>query len=243
MNVLILGGTAEARALARVLVDRGLNVTSSLAGRVARPALPAGQVRIGGFGGAAGLAAYVRSEGVTQVVDATHPFAAQMSQNAAVAAVDTGVPLLRLARPGWSSHALAAEWIWVDSLEAARAAADDAVRPFVTTGRQSLPAYVGWEDRDVLVRLVDPVEELPERWTTVISRGPYDHVGERALLLAETVDALITKDSGGAYTVAKVEVATALGIPVIIVTRPPDEPGVLSVSSVDEAVTQLLGPS
>lgn len=241
MNLLILGGTAEARALARVLVDHGLSVTSSLAGRVARPALPAGGVRIGGFGGSEGLATYVRTAGVTHVVDATHPFAAQMSHHAALAAAETVVPLLRLARPGWRAHPLADQWTWVDSLDAARAAADGAQRPFVTTGRQSLPAYAAWSDREVLVRLVDAAEGLPTRWTSVISRGPYDHDGERTLMLAEGVDALLTKDSGGSHTVAKVEVATTLGLPVIIISRPPDEPGVQSVSSVDEAAARLLG--
>lgn len=242
MNVLILGGTAEARALARALVELGVFVTSTLAGRVARPALPAGEVRIGGFGGVAGLVSYVQAGGFTQVVDATHPFAAQMSRHAALAAAETGVDLLRLARPGWRAHPLAEQWTWVDSLDAARSAASGAKRPFVTTGRQSLPAYDAWSDRDVLVRLVDVAEGLPTRWTSVISRGPYDHDGERALMLAEGVDALLTKDSGGSHTVAKVDVATTLGIPVVIVSRPPGEPGVQSVSTVEEAVARLANP-
>lgn len=242
MHVLILGGTAEARALARALVEQGVFVTSTLAGRVAHPALPAGEVRIGGFGGVAGLVSYVQAGGFTQVVDATHPFAAQMSRHASLAAAETEVPLLRLARPGWRAHPLAKQWTWVDSLHAARSAADGARRPFVTTGRQSLPAYAAWSDRDVLVRLVDVAEGLPARWTSVISRGPYDHDGERTLMLAEGVDALLTKDSGGSHTVAKVDVATALGIPVVIVSRPPGEPGGQSVSTVEEAVARLANP-
>lgn len=241
MNVLILGGTAEARALAQALVDRGVPVTSTLAGRVARPALPAGEVRIGGFGGASGLVSYVQAGGFTQVVDATHPFAAKMSHHAALAAAETGVGLLRLARPGWRAHPLAEQWTWVDSLDAARSAADDARRPFVTTGRQSLPAYDAWFDRDVLVRLVEVAEGLPTRWTSVISRGPYDHDGERTLMQVEGVDTLLTKDSGGSYTVAKVEVATDLRVPVVIVSRPPDEPGVMTVSTTEGAVNHLLG--
>lgn len=240
MHVLILGGTAEARALARALVDRGVNVTSTLAGRVAHPALPAGEVRVGGFGGVAGLVSYVQAGGFTQVVDATHPFAAQMSRHASLAAAETEMPLLRLARPGWRAHPLAEQWTWVDSLDAARSAADGATRPFVTTGRQSLPAYDTWSDRDVLVRLVDVTEGLPTRWTSVTSRGPYDHDGERTLMIAEGVDALLTKDSGGSYTVAKVEVATALGLPVVIVSRPPQELGVQTVSTAEVAVARLL---
>lgn len=240
MTVLVLGGTAEARELARCLVARRVPVISSLAGRVARPALPVGEVRIGGYGGPHGLARFITERQITAVVDATHPFAAQMSRHAALATAQTGTPLLRLARPGWSQHPATARWRWVADLPEARSAAAAADRPFLTTGRQSLPAFAAWHDRDVVVRLVDPPEQpLSARWTVITSRGPYGHDDERRLMLGYRVDALITKDSGGTHTVAKLEVATELGIPVLVVARPPVEPGVRAVSSVADVLGWL----
>ena len=147
--ILVLGGTAEARSLAAALVDRGVDVLSSLAGRVSNPALPVGPVRIGGFGGAGGLATFLRRHGVAAVVDATHPFAARISANAAVAAADTDTPLIRLVRPSWRDHPDAACWTWVESTPAVMAAAPGAQRPFLTTGRQSLSEFLPWSDRQV----------------------------------------------------------------------------------------------
>jgi precorrin-6A/cobalt-precorrin-6A reductase len=240
MTVLILGGTAEARELARDLAERRVPAMSSLAGRVSRPALPAGEVRVGGFGGVAGLVDFLQRHPVTAVVDATHPFAAQMSRHAAAAAAATGVPLLRLARPGWADHPTASSWEWVPDLPAAAVAGATAARPFLTTGRQSLPHFAGWADRDVLVRLVErPATPLFPRWTVVLSRGPYDPDSERRLLGEEGVDVLVTKDSGGNHTVAKLEVATALGLRVVVVARPPAEVGVRSVSTVAEVLAWL----
>ncbi|CAA9416932.1 MAG: Precorrin-6A reductase [uncultured Propionibacteriaceae bacterium] len=250
MTILILGGTAEARALARDLVALDFAVLSSLAGRVAQPALPAGDLRIGGFGGPHGLVRFLQDRrrhddpispeyprAITAIVDATHPFAAQMSHHAALAAAETGIPLLRLARSGWRSHALADQWCWVPDLATARAAAEPALRPFLTTGRQSLPAFEAWSDRRVVVRLVDPPgAPLPARWQLFRSRGPYTHQGERQLMTDHAVDVLITKDSGGDYTVAKLEVATELAIPVVVVSRPAPEPGVETVTTVEAAV-------
>lgn len=154
--ILILGGTAEARELAAALVAAGHPVLSSLAGRVSRPALPAGEVRVGGFGGVEGLAAFLRERRIAAVVDATHPFAARISANAAAAAEAARCPLLRVQRPSWREYPAAESWTWVADADAARAAADHAQRPFLTTGRQSLTAFLPWADRDVLVRVVDP---------------------------------------------------------------------------------------
>jgi precorrin-6A/cobalt-precorrin-6A reductase len=236
MTVVILGGTTEARQLASVLLADGIDVVSSLAGRVQSPSLPAGRVRIGGFGGVEGLAEYLLNQRATALVDATHPFAATISENAVQAASRTGTPLVRLERPGWTEHPRASSWIWVPDVAAARVAADSARRPFLTTGRQSLNEFGSWADRDVLVRLVDPpTKALPQRWTIIVSRGPYHYSSERQILNEHAIDVLLTKDSGGAHTVAKLDAAGDLGIPVVIIARP-EHPPVPVLSTVAETV-------
>ena len=225
MTILILGGTAEARTLAAELAGAGRDVLTSLAGRVREPAMPPGRVRIGGFGGADGLAAFLRASRISAMVDATHPFAARIGAHAATAAALTGVPLLRLERPGWADHPRSTEWTWVADAEAARVAADAYRRPFLTTGRQSLPAFLTWADRSVLARVVDPPEvPVPERWTLITARGPYGYAAERRLLGEFGVDVLLTKDSGGSQTVAKIDAAGDLDIRIVIIARPVREP-------------------
>jgi len=238
IRTLILGGTSEARELARRLVDDGLDVTSSLAGRVADPALPAGAVRIGGFGGPDGLADYLRRERIAVVVDATHPFAVTISAAAVAACAATGVPLLRLARPGWAEHPLARSWEWVDSYpDAARVAGELGSRVFLTTGRSTLSQFAGLGASYVLVRLVDPVERaLPAGWQVICSRGPYTVEGERLLLGEHAIDVLVTKDSGGQLTVPKLTAAAELDVPVVVVRRPVGPVGVQQVSTVLAAV-------
>jgi precorrin-6A/cobalt-precorrin-6A reductase len=240
MTVLILGGTTEARQLAAALAADGVDVISSLAGRVGTPNLPAGRVRVGGFGGPGGLADYLRRQHASAVVDATHPFAAKISKNVVHAASIAGTPLIRLERPGWREHPRANTWTWVPDAAAARAAAARAFRPFLTTGRQSLRDFDAWADRDVLVRLVDPpANPLPRRWRVILSRGPYSYSGERTILTEHGIDMILTKDSGGTHTVAKLEAAGALSIPVVIIARPEPAPVPL-LRTVGEAVAWCM---
>lgn len=243
MTVLILGGTGEARALAQVLCDNEIDFVSSLAGRVRNPRLPVGAVRIGGFGGIDGLEKYLRDNDVGAVVDATHPFAKGISDNAAVACSAAGVPLLRLQRPGWSDDT--GGWIWVDGHDDAAVAAASGAGVFLSTGRQTLDRFVGpLGTHRVVVRIVDPLDgELPSRWTVVQARGPYTLDRERALMQDHEVDTLVTKDSGGDLTRAKLDAAAELGVRVIVVRRPTAPAGVHTVATVDEAAAWVLRPA
>ncbi|MFT4163608.1 MAG: cobalt-precorrin-6A reductase [Microlunatus sp.] len=245
-RVLILGGTAEARALASELVARGCAVVSSLAGRVRDPALPVGEVRIGGFStasldGIGGLAAYLVEQHITAVVDATHPFAATISTNAVAARGRTGTPLIRLQRPGWRTHPDADRWLWVDSVDDAVEAGGAYARPFLTTGRQSLSVFAaGWAEKDVTARVVDPPEfVLPSRWQLIRSRGPYAYADEHALMKAAGTDLLVTKDSGGTHTAAKLDAARDLGIQVLVIARPAVIGDVTEVSTTAEVLDLL----
>lgn len=236
--VLVLGGTAEARALARALVDAGVRVVSSLAGRVQEPALPLGEVRIGGFGGASGLAAWVREQQVPAVVDATHPFASTMTAHAVEACAAAGVPLVVLRRPGWPPEP---GWVWADSVpDAAALLPSLGKRVFLTTGRTSLAAFAGL-DLEFLVRCVDPPSgPLPHRVQVLLSRGPFTVDGERALLREHAVDVLVTKDSGGTLTSAKLAAARAEDVQVLVVRRPPLPPGVDAMTSVEAALARVI---
>ncbi|MDL4774307.1 MULTISPECIES: cobalt-precorrin-6A reductase [Thermomonosporaceae] len=238
-RVLLLGGTGEARRLAgRLADDPAYEVISSLAGRVAEPALPAGRTRIGGFGGPDGLADWLARERIDAVVDATHPFAAVMTGSAVAAAARTGLPLVVLRRPGWTRDD-GDDWRRVPSLEAA-AANLPGERVFLTTGRKNLGAFAGDGRRWFLVRSVDPPEPpFPPRMETVLARGPFTVEEELALMRGRSVDVLVTKDSGSAMTAAKLTAARALGIPVVMVDRPPLPAGAAVVTSVDGALGWL----
>lgn len=241
-DVLILGGTGEARALAAALVDDGVDVLSSLAGRVQNPRLPVGEVRIGGFGGRDGLAAFLRESGVQMVVDATHPFAARITPNAVAACHDAEVPYLRLARPAWEPGPND-RWTRVPTIEdAAVAVAQRGGRVFLTTGRQDVSAFAGVENAWFLIRVVDePDTALPSHHLVLRSRGPYTPEDERALIDEHRLDLIVTKNSGGSLTAAKLHVAAERGIEVIVVDRPVEPAGTEAVTTVDEAVERVRG--
>ncbi|TMS54626.1 cobalt-precorrin-6A reductase [Mycobacterium sp. DBP42] len=234
MKVLLLGGTGEARALAAALHPQ-VEVISSLAGRVPDPALPVGPVRIGGFGGVDGMRQWLQDAAVDAVVDATHPFAATITAHAAQVCAELGLPHLILARPAWSPGTA---MVVASDTEAAETVADRGYsRVFLTTGRSGTRAF-----KDVeawfLIRAVtapDP-DTLPADHQLLLSRGPYDYGGELALLREHRIDALVTKNSGGAMTEPKLRAAEAAGVPVVMVDRPPLPPGAHAVATVEEAV-------
>jgi precorrin-6A/cobalt-precorrin-6A reductase len=243
--ILILGGTSEARELAGELAAAGVPVISSLAGRVARPRLPAGEVRIGGFGGPEALAGWLHEHGIVAVVDATHPFAERISASAAAACPRAGVPLLRLERPGWRQRP-GDRWRWVDGLDAAAAAIPQlGERVLLTTGRQGLGAFAGVDEAWFLIRCVDPPgPPLPARHELILDRGPYTLAGELALIDRHRLDVVVTKDSGGRHTQAKLDAARERGLPVIVVRRPAraDAAAVSAVASARAWIREVLAP-
>ena len=222
MTVLVLGGTSEARTLAAQLNDLpGLRVVSSLAGRVSNPVLPAGEVRVGGFGGVPGLAAYAGAQGIGAVVDATHPFAETISAHAVEACAQAGLPLLRLARPAWTPRD-GDDWHDAGSLgEAAAMLPGLGTRVFLTTGRQGLASFAALDRLWFLIRCVDPPGgPLPANREVLLARGPYERESEHALMRRHGIDVLVTKNSGGPLTEGKLDAARDLGIPVIMISRP-----------------------
>ncbi len=235
-RLLILGGTGEAAALATHLAARpDLDVITSLAGRTRAPAHPPGLRRTGGFGGAPGLARYLGEESIDLVVDATHPFAAGITANAATACAQTGVPRLILARPPWAPQAGDR---WIEAADAAGAAAalpGLARRVFLSTGRRELGAFSGLSDLWFLVRLIDrPPAPVPLRdYELVLARGPFTVEDEKELLKKHAIAAVVSKNSGGEATYAKVAAARALALPVVIIRRPalPDGEAVTTVDA------------
>ena len=226
-RVLILGGTGDARRLASLATAAGFDVTSSLAGRTAHPKLPEGASRAGGFGGAEGLAAYLRDGGFDCLVDATHPFADQISRNAAQAAALAGLPRVLLDRPGWEA-APGDRWIRVSSAEdAASKLTGLASRVFLTIGRQELAVFAHLQRIWFLYRMIDaPATGEPRPpGLLLLDRGPFSEHAERALMEEHRIEAVVTRDSGGEETYPKVAAARALGLPVVTIERPPIPPG------------------
>ncbi|WP_227982435.1 cobalt-precorrin-6A reductase [Nocardia spumae] len=241
-KVLILGGTREARELAAIAGgEREFEIVSSLAGRVREPVLPEGQVRIGGFGGTAGLRKWLTDNDIDAVVDATHPFAGTISAHAVAAARSVGVPILHLRRPGWSPEP-GDRWIRVPDLTAAARAAAEHGRIFLTIGRQGVAHFAGLSESWFLIRAIDPpAGPVPPRHRLLLSRGPFTVARELELLREHRIDALVTKDSGGDLTVAKLTAARAHDIPVIVVDRPPTPEGADRADTVAAAWEWLRG--
>ena len=218
-KILLLGGTADARALASLLAAAGADFVSSLAGRTAAPLMPEGQVRIGGFGGVAGLADYVRSHGIGAIADCTHPFAAVISAYAYAAAAETGVRYVRLERPEWAAGP-GDKWLTVPCIGAASDAILPGARVLLTTGVKDLPSFFSRPDIGGVARMIgEPAVEVPPAWRWVQERPPFSVESELALMRGEKISVLVTKNAGGIAR-HKLDAARALGIQVVMVSRP-----------------------
>jgi precorrin-6A/cobalt-precorrin-6A reductase len=241
MRILILGGTAEASALAKLIAgDNRFQPTLSLAGRTASPAAPPIPYRIGGFGGAQGLAVWIKAERVRAVVDATHPFAARISANAVTAAEAAGVALITVIRPAWTPQN-GDQWTLVPSPEAAAAALDGSPRTvFLATGRLELPAFAAVPQHRYIARVIDHPGDvaLPPRIDFIYDRGPFDTATEARLLAEHRAEIVVSKNSGGSATYGKIEAARALGLPVVMIERP-EKPALHTLHSAGEAMRWL----
>ncbi len=241
MRILILGGTIEAFALAtRLSGDARFTPIFSLAGRTAKPVLPPVAHRIGGFGGAQGLANWLRSESIDAIVDATHPFAARISANAAVAARQLGLPILFLQRPPWRQEA-GDNWTRVaDMAQAAAALGAQPVRVFLGIGRQEVAAFKAAPQHFYVVRAIEPpdADNLPPRSEVVLQRGPFELAAERQMFVANGIECIVSKNAGGSAAYAKIAAARQLGLRVVMVERRPLPAGD-TVAGVDDAMHWL----
>jgi precorrin-6A/cobalt-precorrin-6A reductase len=223
MRVLILGGTTEASGLAHLLAgDPRFETTLSLAGRTAKPRTQPVRTRIGGFGGPDGLAAWLQQEAITAVIDATHPYADQISSNAVTACGRLAIPLATIMRPAWQPEP-GDKWLTVASAEAAAdALGPEPRRVFLGLGRLELGAFATSPHHHYIARMIDPPEGvvLPRNIRLIFDRGPFDGQAEAALLMDEKIDVLVSKNSGGAATYAKITATRRLGIPVVMIARP-----------------------
>jgi precorrin-6A/cobalt-precorrin-6A reductase len=223
MRVLILGGTTEASELARLLAaDSRFETTLSLAGRTSNPRTQPVRTRIGGFGGADGLAAWLAQQAIEAVIDATHPYADQISSNAVAACERLAIPLATILRPAWLAEP-DDQWLTVANAEAAaEALGPEPRRVFLSVGRLELGAFASSPHHHYLARTVDPPEGivLPADVSLIFDRGPFDEPAETALLVNEKIDVLVSKNSGGTATYPKIAAARKLGIPVVMIARP-----------------------
>lgn len=236
MTTLILGGTTEASRLAEAMAAAGLPAVLSYAGRTESPRPQPVPTRIGGFGGAEGLAGYLKAEGIGRVIDATHPFAAQISRNALAACAAAGVPLLALERPAWQPGP-GDRWTMAPDLQAAAALLDGPPqRVFLAIGRQNLSAFAGRPQHHYLLRLVDPPDAVPLPDCTVeLARGPFDATQDRALMQRHGITLIVAKNAGGTGAEAKLAAARDLSLPVILIDRPALPPRQVA-ATVEEAL-------
>ena len=239
LRVLLLGGTTEASRLAQALAHAGVDAVFSYAGRTDAPIAQPLPTRVGGFGGVAGLQAFLQAGHITHVVDATHPFATQMSSNAVLACAAAGVPLLALERPAWQAQS-GDVWTHVADIEAAvEALPCESARVFLAIGKQNLVPFLACAQHWYLLRLVDPVLSLPAaRGHVVLDRGPFTLEGDRALLQVHGITHIVSKNSGGTGAEAKLVAARELGLPVILIDRP-HIPSRHTVGSVPEVLRWL----
>ena len=239
-RLLILGGSSEATALLQLASSiPHLDIILSLAGRTAHPVIPAFNTRLGGFGGVEGLITYLKEQSIDLVVDATHPFAAQISENAAQATRLLGIPHLLLERPPWEKQE-SDRWLEVSSHEAAAALLPNlSTRVFLTIGRLELGKYAHLQDICFLMRMIDPPNPPLPPGEILLDRGPFSLETERLLLNQYHIGALVSKNSGGAATYGKIIAARELGIPVVMIERPAI-PAVIRVSEVETAIAWLL---
>ncbi len=234
IRILILGGTAEARLLAeRLENDPRYSPVTSLAGATRAPSAIAGAVRIGGFGGVEGLADYIRSKHITMMIDAAHPFAAQISANAALASTRTGVPCLRLERPPWEPRD-GDSWIIAGDIDGAVRTIPANARVFLTIGRKQAAKFFARKDICLVARMIDaPDAPVPGHVDLLLARPPFTLESETTLMRDKRTTILVAKNSGGADTYGKIEAARALGLPVIMIARP-RKPALATASGVDE---------
>lgn len=240
MKVLILGGTSESRELAAALdTVQGIETITSLAGRVAEPVLPIGRTRVGGFGGSDALAVWLRDNAIDVVVDATHPFASTIGAHAEYATSATGVALLVLTRRPWTADE-GDRWAAVASLPDAAASITPGSRVFLTTGRQGVHHFASVDHSWFLVRAIDPpTGPMPSNMELLLDRGPFDIDHESMVLADNRIDLLITKNSGGDMTRAKLDAARAASIPVLMVDRPARTGSAPTVCDIAAAVDWL----
>ena len=240
MRILLLGGTTEASALAKQLSVAGRDAVFSYAGRTARPASQPLPLRLGGFGGVAGLVEYLRSEGICHVVDATHPFAAQMSANAVAACAEAGVALSALERQPWRAGE-GDNWISVADMQGAvEALPTQGARVFLAIGKQNLDRFAAKPGNHYLLRLVDAPEAalpLPD-CAVVVARGPFDAAGDQALMSEHGITHVVAKNAGGVGAEAKLQAARALGVSIVMIDRP-EVPDRMILRSVGEVMTWL----
>jgi len=240
IKILSLGGTSEASALASAVAKRGLTAIFSYAGRVNTPKPQPLPTRIGGFGGVSGLTAFVAQERITHIVDATHPFAAQMSSNVLAAAAQCGVKVVALTRPAWRPVD-GDQWQSVASIdEAVSALAGSPQRVLLAIGRMHLAAFAAQPQHHYVLRLVDrPISPLPlPDVSTVIDRGPFTLEGDLALLETQRIQRIVCKNSGGEGAASKLTAARKLGLPVVMIERP-HLPSRLEAHTVDEVINWI----